>query len=161
MSGPVSAGPDAPPPGTTSIWWQGVQPDLAALNLRGEGTLQGFLGITFAAVGDDWLVARMPVHARTHQPWGRLHGGASIVLAETVGTIGAVHTLDPLQFIAVGMEINGNHVRPVRSGWVTGTAHPETRGRTTQIWSIRITDDEDRLVCISRFTVAVIPIERN
>ena len=83
------------------------------------------------------------------------------MLAETVGTIGAIHTLDPSQFTAVGMEINANHIRPVRSGWVTGTARPESRGRTTQIWSIRITDEDERLVCISRFTIAVIPTERN
>jgi 1,4-dihydroxy-2-naphthoyl-CoA hydrolase len=150
-----------PPAGAGSIWWQERLPDLDLMNRLGAGSIQAGLGIEFTEVGDDWLSGRMPVDARTHQPWGRLHGGASVVLAETLGTLGAVFTLDQERFIAVGMEINANHVRPVISGWVTGTARPETRGRTTQIWSIRITDEAGRLVCISRFTAAVIPIERN
>lgn len=148
-------------PQTASIWWQGVRPEPDALNRIGSDTMQGFLGIEITDVADDALTGRMPVEARTHQPWGRLHGGASIVLAETLGSLGAVHTLDQDHFMAVGMEINANHVRPVREGWVIGTARPETRGRTTQIWSIRITDEHSRLVCISRFTAAIIAIERN
>ncbi|HAW54242.1 MAG TPA: esterase, partial [Hyphomonas sp.] len=87
----------------------------------------------------------------------RLHGGASVALAETVGSIAANLTLDSNEQIGVGLEINANHVRPVKEGYVYGTATPEALGRTTQIWSIRITDETDRLVCISRFTVAVIP----
>lgn len=150
-----------PPLEATSIWWQGLRPDPVTLNRIGGSSMQAALGIELAGAGDDWLSARMPVDARTHQPWGRLHGGASLVLAETLGSLGAVHTLDQERFMAVGMEINANHVRPVRDGWVIGTARPEARGRTTQIWSIRITDEADRLVCISRFTLAVIPIERN
>jgi 1,4-dihydroxy-2-naphthoyl-CoA hydrolase len=146
---------------TTSIWWQGVRPDPVTLNRIGGSSMQAALGIELAGAGDDWLSARMPVDDRTRQPLGRLHGGASLVLAETLGSMGAVHTIDQQRFMAVGMEINANHVRPVREGWVTGTARPESRGRTTQIWSIRITDEADRLVCISRFTLAIIPIERN
>lgn len=146
---------------TSSIWWQGVRPEVDTLNRIGADTMQGFLGIEITDVADDALIGRMPVEPRTHQPWGRLHGGASIVLAETLGSLGAVHTLDQAHFMAVGMDINANHVRPVREGWVIGTARAETRGRTTQIWSIRITDEQDRLVCISRFTAAVIAIERN
>ena len=144
-----------------SIWWQGARPQADALNRIGADTMQAFLGIEITEVTDDALIGRMPVEPRTHQPWGRLHGGASIVLAETLGSLGAVHTLDQEQFMAVGMEINANHIRPVREGWVIGTARPESRGRTTQIWSIRITDEQGRLVCISRFTAAVIAIERN
>jgi 1,4-dihydroxy-2-naphthoyl-CoA hydrolase len=144
-----------------AIWWQGLRPEPDALNRLGAGCMQDFLGIEVTDVADDALTGRMPVDPRTHQPWGRLHGGASIVLAETLGSLGAVHTLDQSRFMAVGMEINANHVRPVREGWVIGTARPETRGRTTQIWSIRITDEQGRLVCISRFTAAVIAIERN
>jgi len=106
---------------------------------------------------DNSLTARMPVDARTLQPHGRLHGGASVALAETVGSIAANLTLDSNEQIGVGLEINANHVRPVKEGYVYGTATPEALGRTTQIWSIRITDETDRLVCISRFTVAVIP----
>jgi 1,4-dihydroxy-2-naphthoyl-CoA hydrolase len=144
-----------------SIWWQGIRPDIAAINRTGAQCMQGFLGIEITDVADDALIGRMPVDARTHQPWGRLHGGASVVLAETLGSLGASHTLDPQHFTAVGMEINANHVRPVHQGWVIGTARPEARGRTTQIWSIRITDEQGRLVCISRFTAAVIAIDRS
>ncbi len=142
------------------IWWQGVRPDADALNRLGADCMQGFLGIEVTDVADDALTGRMPVNFRTHQPWGRLHGGASIVLAETLGSLGAVHTLDQTRFMAVGMEINANHVRPVHEGWVIAEARPETRGRTTQIWSIRINDEQGRLVCISRFTAAVIGIDR-
>ena len=102
----------------------------------------------------------MPVDHRTHQPFGRLHGGASVALAETVGSVAAAHTLDPERFVAVGMEINANHVRPVRDGWVHATARAENIGRTTQIWSIRIEDEAGKLVCISRLTVAVIEVAR-
>lgn len=143
-----------------SIWWQGIRPQPDVLNRIGAKTMQAHLGIEITDVGDDWLAGRMPVDARTHQPFGRLHGGASIVLAETLGSLGAAHTVDREQFVAVGLEINGNHVRPVHAGWVTGTARPESRGRTTQIWSIRITDDNGKLVCISRFTAAIITLER-
>jgi len=143
-----------------SIWWQARRPDLEALNQMGAASMQGYLGIEFTEVGDDWISARLPVEPRSHQPWGRLHGGASVALAETLGSVGAVCTLNPEEFIAVGMEINANHIRPVHSGWVTGTARPESRGRTTQIWSIRIVDEDGRLVCISRFTAAVIAVDR-
>lgn len=143
-----------------TIWWQGHPPDLDRLNRSGAQSLNGYLGMEFVAFGDDWLTARMPVDARTHQPWGRLHGGASVALAETVGTSAAILTLDPEQFIAVGMEINANHVRPAHTGHVFATARPEARGRSTQVWSIRVCDEQGRLVCISRFTVAIIPRSR-
>jgi 1,4-dihydroxy-2-naphthoyl-CoA hydrolase len=143
-----------------SIWWQAINPNPDALNLLGVNSMQALLGIEVTAVGDDWLAGRMPVDVRTHQPWGRLHGGASLALAETLGSLAAAHTIDLERFIAVGMEINANHIRPAHTGWVTGTARPESIGRTTQIWSIRITDENEKLVCISRFTVAVIPLER-
>ena len=142
------------------IWWQAVRPQPDVLNRLGAHSMQSILGIEVVAVGDDWLTGRMPVDVRTHQPWGRLHGGASLALAESLGSLGAAHVIDLDKFIAVGMEINANHIRPVHTGWVTGTARPESIGRTTQIWSIRITDENEKLVCISRFTVAVIPLER-
>lgn len=148
------------PTAPKSIWWQAVRPQPDALNLLGVSSMQALLGIEVTAVGDDWLAGRMPVDIRTHQPWGRLHGGASLALAETLGSLGAAHTVDVDKFIAVGMEINANHIRPAHTGWVTGTARPESIGRTTQIWSIRITDENKKLVCISRFTVAIIPLER-
>ncbi len=113
------------------------------------------LGIEFTEVGDDWLRGRMPVDGRTHQPFGVLHGGASVALAETLaswaGTCAA-----PEGKICVGMEINANHVRPVSEGWVYGTAAPEALGRTTQVWSIRKVDERDNQVCISRMTLAVV-----
>lgn len=143
-----------------TIWWQGRRPDPAAINANGAQSLQALLEIEFTEVGEDWLVARMPVTPRVHQPWGRLHGGASLVLAETMASVGASLVVDPEQFVAVGMEINANHVRPIHSGWVIGTARPESRGRTTQIWSIRITDEAGKLVCISRFTAAVIALQQ-
>lgn len=144
----------------TAIWWQAIPPDLAALNAEGAATMAGAVGLEFTSVGPDWIAARIPVEPRTRQPFGRLHGGASVVLAETIGSAGAAFTLDRERFVAVGLEINANHVRPAHQGWVTGTGRPEAIGRTTQVWSIRITDEQDRLVCISRFTAAIIPRER-
>lgn len=139
-----------------SIWKNGL-PDLETLSSNQSGTMVDHLGITVTGITHNSLTARMPVDARTLQPHGRLHGGASVALAETVGSIAANLTLDSNEQIGVGLEINANHVRPVKEGYVYGTATPEALGRTTQIWSIRITDETDRLVCISRFTVAVIP----
>ena len=116
----------------------------------------GHLGIEFTEIGNDYVRARMPVDARTLQPYGLLHGGASVTLAETLGSTGAMMSLDAALQYAVGLEINANHVRAVKAGWVTGTARPLHRGKTTQIWEIRIVDDSDKLVCISRITVAVL-----
>lgn len=143
-----------------TIWHGGVAPDPAALTRFGDGGMPAHIGIEFTEAGPDFLRARMPVDHRTHQPFGRLHGGASVALAETVGSVAAAHTLDPERFAAVGMEINANHVRPVRDGWVYATARAENIGRTTQIWSIRIEDEAGKLVCISRLTVAVIEVAR-
>lgn len=141
------------------IWFNGTKPDLAALNATGANSMPGYVGIEFLEVGDNWLSARMPVDHRTHQPFGRLHGGASVVLAETIASMGGAMTLDPMRQTAVGLEINANHIRPVMAGHVTGTATAESIGRTTQIWTIRITSDEGKLVCLSRITLAVISID--
>lgn len=143
-----------------TIWHGGVLPDLASLTAIGTRSMPGFLGIEFVAVGDDWISARMPVNDRTKQPYGRLHGGASVVLAETLASVAAAMTVDPAQFAAVGMEINANHLRPAGDGHVTATARPESIGRTTQVWSIRIEDEQGRPVCISRMTAAIIPTLR-
>ena len=142
------------------IWWGGERPPLAPMTALGEDALPGHLGIEFVDAGDDWITARMPVDHRTQQPFKRLHGGASVALAETIGSVAASFCIDRTRFVAVGMEINANHIRPAYQGWVTATARPESLGRTTQVWSIRITDEADKLVCISRLTVAVIPLER-
>lgn len=122
----------------------------------GKNTLGEHLGMEFTEVGENYLKATMPVDHRTHQPYGLLHGGASVALAETLGSVGAALTLDPDQFICVGMEINANHLRSVRSGTVTGTATPLHRGSSSQVWEIKIHDDHGKLVCISRLTVAVL-----
>jgi 1,4-dihydroxy-2-naphthoyl-CoA hydrolase len=141
-------------PPSPSIW--PITPTLEQLN-RPSPTLVTHLGIEFIEVGADFLVARMPVDHRTHQPMGLLHGGASVALAETMGSVGAFLTTDTKLFNVVGLEINANHVRAVRSGWVIGTARSLHRGRTTQIWEIRIVDEADKLVCISRITIAIVP----
>lgn len=122
----------------------------------GKNTLGEHLGMQFTEVGENYLKATMPVDHRTHQPYGLLHGGASVALAETLGSVGAALTVDPDQFICVGMEINANHLRSVRSGTVTGTATPLHRGSSSQVWEIKIHDDHGKLVCISRLTVAVL-----
>ena len=133
------------PPGVTA----------QALNARSAGTLMERLGIVFTEVGDDFLRATMPVDARTHQPYGLLHGGASVALAETLGsTAGALMAGGNA---VVGLEINANHLRAVRSGTVTGTTRPVHIGRSTQVWEIHIEDAQSAAVCISRITLAVLP----
>jgi len=142
------------------IWWNGEMPSLERLTSLGKGSMPGHVGIEFVDCGDDWIRARMPVDVRTHQPFGRLHGGASVVLAETIGSMGGAMVVDPDKFVTVGVEINANHLRPVRDGWVYATARPEALGRTTHVWSIRIEDEAGKLVCISRLTLAVISTDR-
>ncbi len=137
-----------------SLWKQPT--DLARLNGWSTNTMMEALGIRITAVGEDWLQGTMPVDARTHQPYGLLHGGASVALAETLGSTAAMLTLDPDQELAVGLDINANHVRGVRSGTVTGTARMLHVGRTTQVWEVRVENEEGALVCISRITMAVI-----
>lgn len=142
------------------IWFSGERPSLERLGQYNEGSLQGHLGMEPVDCGDDWLRVRMPVDQRTQQPFGRLHGGASVALAETAASMAATHCVDPDRFLVVGLEINANHVRPAYDGWVYATARPETMGRTIHVWSIRIEDEAGKLVCISRFTAAVIARER-
>jgi 1,4-dihydroxy-2-naphthoyl-CoA hydrolase len=138
-----------------SIWFHpSIRPE--DLNPQGKHTLSEHLGIQFTEIGDDFIRGTMPVDHRTQQPYGLLHGGASVALAETLGSLGAALTVDPEKFICVGLEINANHVRSTRKGLVTGTASPIHRGATTQVWDIRIHDEHDRLVCVSRLTVAVL-----
>jgi 1,4-dihydroxy-2-naphthoyl-CoA hydrolase len=123
---------------------------------QSRNTLITQLGIEFIEAGDDYLKGRMPVDSRTHQPAHMLHGGASVALAETLASWAATFVVDPEQSYCVGLEINANHVRAVGSGWVIGTARPVHLGRSTQIWEVRITDEAERLVCISRVTMAVL-----
>lgn len=128
---------------------------LEGLNQMGQNTLVAHLGIEYTAIGKDFVTARMPVDQRTHQPFGMLHGGASVVLAETLGSVAANCCLDPQKQYAVGLDINANHIRSVRSGWVYGTTRPVHIGKSTQVWEIRITSEDEALVCLSRITMAV------
>jgi 1,4-dihydroxy-2-naphthoyl-CoA hydrolase len=144
----------------TMIWLNGM-PEPGPLTDLGINSMSGHLGIEFTGAGDNWVSARMPVDHRTHQPYGRLHGGASVALAETVASVGASLTIDRERFAVVGMEINANHIRPVMAGWVTAIATAEAVGRTTQVWTIRIEDDASKLICLSRITMAVIPVARS
>ncbi|RDZ26686.1 hotdog fold thioesterase [Lysobacter silvisoli] len=128
---------------------------LDQLNALSRGTAMEPLGIVFTEIGADYLRATMPVDARTHQPYGLLHGGASVLLAETLGSSAGMMSVGEGQG-CVGIEINANHLRGVREGTVTGTARPLHVGARTQVWEIRIEDEAGRLVCISRLTLAVI-----
>ncbi len=141
-------------PEKPAIWF--AQPDPERLNDRRNESLQRTLGIVVTEIGDDFLRGTMPVTPAHHQPAGILHGGASVSLAETLGSIAAACTLDLTKEYPVGIEINANHIRSVSDGQVTGTARPLHIGRTTQVWEIHICDDDDRLTCISRLTVAIL-----
>ena len=136
-----------------AIWKK--QASLEEMNARNESCAVGHLGIEITEKGDDYLVGRVPVDARTKQPFGLLHGGVSVVLAETLGSVGAFNAC-PEGHMAVGLDINANHLRGVREGTVTGTARPLHVGRSTQVWEIRIEDEAGQLVCVSRITLAVI-----
>ncbi|MBO9661384.1 hotdog fold thioesterase [Dokdonella sp.] len=139
-----------------AIWKQAIDPE--RLDAIGAGCMVEHLGIRIAEVGDDFLRATMPVDARTRQPYGLLHGGASVALAETLGSLAGLLVLEPARNeIVVGLDINANHLRAKTGGTVTGTARPLHLGRTTQVWEIRIEDEAGKLVCISRLTLAVVP----
>ena len=126
------------------------------LNSWRKNTMVEHLGIELTEVGPDFLCGKMPVDHRTHQPMGLLHGGASVALAETLGSIGANMLVDQTKYACVGLEINANHIKSVRSGFVYGKATVQHAGRTTQVWEIRITSETGDLVCLSRITMAVI-----
>lgn len=132
--------------------------DLSGLD---QNNMAEHLGIVFTAIGENYLEATMPVDNRTRQPYGLLHGGASCVLAETLGSVGAALVVNPEKFFCVGLEINANHVRSATTGKVTGNATPIHIGASTQVWDIRICDDRGKLICISRLTVAVLPVKKN
>lgn len=129
---------------------------LEELNAMSRGNLGEHLGITFTGIGADFLSATMPVEGRTSQPAGLLHGGASLALAEHLGSVAANLCVDPARMYCVGQEVNANHLRGVRSGTVTAVTRPLHLGRRSQVWDIRICNGEDELVCISRLTMAVV-----
>jgi 1,4-dihydroxy-2-naphthoyl-CoA hydrolase len=137
--------------------WFNHQLKLDHFSSFGKDNLGAHLGIEFVELGDDFLSAKMPVDERTRQPYGLLHGGASCVLAETLGSIASSLVIDPEHHLCVGLEINANHVRSAREGFVTGTARPVHLGGSTHVWDIRIHDDKQKLICISRLTVAILP----
>ena len=128
---------------------------LSDLQNIGNESMVDFLGISYTEIGKDYLCGKMPVINKTRQPFGLLHGGASVVLAETLGSV-ASNLLVEANQMAVGLEVNANHIKSVREGYVFGKASPIHIGRKTHVWSIEIRDEKDRLVCISRLTVAVI-----
>lgn len=138
-----------------SIWFN---PDIKVEDLFpiGRETMATYLGIEWAGIGENYLKARMPVDHRTRQPYGLLHGGASCVLAETIGSVASALVVDMSQYSCVGMEINANHLRSAREGWVIGTARPLHLGRNSHVWDIKIHDEQDQLICVSRLTVAII-----
>ena len=135
------------------IWQKPISVELLTANTR-RGADE-HLGIEFVEVGDDYIVGRVPVDERTRQPYGLLHGGVSVVLAETLGSCGAAFSCPP-GYRAVGLDINANHLRGVSSGWVTGTARSVHRGRTTHVWQIELRDEAGNLTCISRITMAIL-----
>ena len=138
-----------------SIWY--VPVSLEALRAQGRHTLVEHLGIELTTVGDDWLSGTMPVDERTRQPFGILHGGASVALAESLGSYAGNLCIDVTKLRCVGQEINANHLRPVTSGLVTGTARPVHLGVRSQVWQIEIVNAAHMLICVSRLTMAVIP----
>ena len=137
-----------------SIWKRAGTP--AELTAIGSKSLPGYLGIIVTEVGEDFLRATMPVNAHTHQPFGLLHGGASVTLAETLGSMGSVMCIDNERFMAVGQEINANHIRGMAAGLVTATARPWHLGRSSHVWHIELRNEDEKLVCVSRLTIAVV-----
>jgi len=136
-----------------SIWKKPIT--LAECESTSRNTAASHLGIEFTEIGDDYLKGRVPVDERTRQPFGLLHGGVSVVLAETLGSIGAFYAC-PEGHRGVGLDINANHLRAATSGWVTGTARPVHIGRTTQVWAIEMVNDAGELTCVSRITMAIL-----
>ena len=136
------------------IWKIRPTPEFLKDNFS-NNSIGGQLGIEITEVGDDYIMGKMPVDHRTVQPYGLLHGGASCVLAETLGSVGGAFCVDPTKQIVVGLDINANHIRGVREGFVYGTARPLHLGKTTQVWEIMIENEAQQLVCISRLTLAV------
>jgi 1,4-dihydroxy-2-naphthoyl-CoA hydrolase len=150
---PYPTSVNTPASDATPIWQRPIS--IALLTASSANCAVSHLGIEFVEVGPDFIRARVPVDRRTVQPYGLLHGGVSVVLAETLGSCGAAWCV-PLGHRVVGLDINANHVRGVSSGWVTGTARPVHVGRTTQVWQIELHDDAGKLVCVSRITMAVL-----
>lgn len=138
-----------------SIWFE-RELSIEKLQSLGPDTMSEYLGIEWVEAGDNFIKAKMPVDHRTIQPYGLLHGGASCVLAETIGSVASAMVVDHSQFYCVGLEINANHIRSAREGYVTGVATPLHLGSTTHVWDVKIFDEKEKLICVSRLTVAII-----
>lgn len=139
------------------VIWFNKELSLDQFRSIGNNTMAEHLGIEWVELGADYLKAKMPVDHRTKQPYGLLHGGASCVLSETIGSVASAMAVDHTKFLCVGMEINANHVRSAREGYVTGVATPLHLGGNTHVWDVKIYDELEKLVCVSRLTVAIIP----
>jgi len=138
-----------------SIWFN-PEMDLTSFSDLGKGNMAEWLGLSFTEVGPDFLKGTIPVDHRTRQPYGLLHGGASVVLAETLGSISSAMVIDHSKYLCVGLEVNANHLRPAREGFVTGICKPIHLGATTHVWDIRLYDERGRITCICRLTVAIL-----
>lgn len=138
------------------VVWFDKNVSLEDLKSLGKGTMTEHLGIEWVELGKDFIRAKMPVDHRTNQPYGLLHGGASCVLAETLGSVASHLIVNSSQFYCVGIEINANHIRSAKNGYVYGICSPLHLGSSTHVWDIRITNEEEKLICISRLTVAII-----
>lgn len=143
----------------STIWFK--EHTTAELAQRLKGTMAEYLGIEIVEIGSDYLKGTMPLSERTRQPIGLMHGGANVVLAETLGSVAGNMVIDRTKMFCVGQEINANHVRSIREGKVTGIATLEYKGGTSHVWSIRLYDDQERITCISRLTVAVLPVRKD
>lgn len=130
------------------------------INKMGQKSMVGYLGIEITEIGQDFIKGKMPVDDKTRQPYGMLHGGASVVLAESLGSLAATFTVDQTKQYCVGLDINANHIRAVKEGYVYGVTTPLHIGRSTQVWETKITNEEEKLVCVSRITMAVIDIKK-
>lgn len=139
---------------TMAVWQRNVTID--ELNKMHENTMQSFCGIEFVEIGDDYIKARMPVNERTKQPHGLLHGGANVMLAESLGSIASVLCINLETHTCVGLEINANHLKAVRDGFVYGITKPLHIGRSTQVWEIKIYNEDNKLTCVSRITNAIL-----
>jgi 1,4-dihydroxy-2-naphthoyl-CoA hydrolase len=142
------------------IWYKNI-PLIEELNNLGKGTLGDHLGMQFIEIGNDFLKATMPVNEKTKQPYGLLHGGASCALAETLGSVASALVINTEKFFCVGLEINANHLRSATHGLVTGLCTPIHIGARTHVWDIKIFNEAQKLVCISRLTTAILPIKTN
>ena len=139
----------------SSIWYHTPNPSM--MDKMSEGTIDQRLGIKITEVGDDYLIGTMPADSRTFQPYGIVHGGANVVLAETLGSMAGAHIIDSEHYLCMGQEVSATHLRPVSSGLVTGTARPIHLGRRSHVWEIRLTNGQGKLSCIAKLILAIVP----